>query len=145
MLALKVTVGADDAHAEALAAPWHLAMVRQRAGIGAPIVSVDEALAHTWTDEEKRAEDKVDVRADAVGGPQRVRARITEMARAAEADEVFAITNTFDLGGSPRLLRPARRRHGPGSGPGGVSPARTNASASVRGGVRPSPHPSRAR
>ena len=97
MLALKVTVGDDDAHAEALAAPWHLAMVRQRAGIGAPIVSVDEALAHTWTDEEKRAEDKVDVRADAVGGPQRVRARITEMARAAEADEVFAITNTFDL------------------------------------------------
>jgi luciferase family oxidoreductase group 1 len=97
MLALKVTVGADDAHAEALAAPWHLAMVRQRAGFGAPLVSVEEALAHTWTDAEKRAEELVDVRSDAVGGPARVRARITEMARAAQADEVFAITNTFAL------------------------------------------------
>jgi luciferase family oxidoreductase group 1 len=97
MLALKVTVGEDDAHAQALAAPWHLAMVRQRAGHGAPLMSVDEALAHTWTDEERRAEEKVDLRADAVGGPERVRARITEMARAAQADEVFAITNTYDL------------------------------------------------
>src|SRR5215207_5213290 len=97
MLALKVTVGEDDAHAEALAAPWHLAMVRQRAGHGSPLVPVEEALAHEWTEEEKRAEEKVDVRADAVGGPQRVRARIAEMARAAQADEVLAITNTFDL------------------------------------------------
>ena len=96
MLALKVTVGEDDAHAERLAAPWHLAMVRQRAGRGAPLVSVEEALAHRWTDEEKAAEEKVDVRADAVGGPERVRARIEELARAAQADEVFAITNTFD-------------------------------------------------
>jgi luciferase family oxidoreductase group 1 len=97
MLALKVTVGEDDAHAEALAAPWHLAMVRQRAGHGSPLVPVEEALAHVWTDEEKRAEEKVDVRADAVGGPERVRSRILEMARAAAADEVFAITNTYEL------------------------------------------------
>jgi luciferase family oxidoreductase group 1 len=97
MLALKVTVGADDADGEALAAPWHLAMVRQRAGLGAPLVTVEEALAHVWTDAEKRAEERVDVRADAVGGAARVRARIEEMARAAQADEVFAITNTYDL------------------------------------------------
>jgi luciferase family oxidoreductase group 1 len=97
MLALKVTVGVDDAHGEALAAPWHLAMVRQRAGLGSPLVTVEEALAHELTEAEKRAEDKVDVRADAVGGPARVRARIEEMAGAAQADEVFAITNTYDL------------------------------------------------
>jgi luciferase family oxidoreductase group 1 len=97
MLALKVTVGDDDAHGEALAAPWHLAMVRQRAGLGSPLITVQEALAHTWTDAEKRAEEMVDVRADAVGGPERVRGRIEEMARAAQADEVFAITNTYDL------------------------------------------------
>jgi luciferase family oxidoreductase group 1 len=97
MLAIKVTVGEDDAHAEALAAPWHLAMVRQRAGFGAPLMTVEEALAHVWTDEEKRAEEKVDVRADAVGGPERVRSRLDEMAAAAQADAVFAITNTFDL------------------------------------------------
>jgi hypothetical protein len=71
--------------------------VRQRAGLGAPLVTVEEALAHVWTDAEKRAEERVDVRADAVGGPARVRARIEEMARAAQADEVFAITNTYDL------------------------------------------------
>jgi luciferase family oxidoreductase group 1 len=97
MLALKVTVGDDDAHAEALAAPWHLAMVRQRAGFGGPLVTVEEALAHRWSDAEKRAEEMVDVRADAVGSPERVRSRILEMARAAQADEVFAITNTFAL------------------------------------------------
>lgn len=97
MLALKVTVGEDDAHGEALAAPWHLAMVRQRAGHGSPLVTVEEALAHEWTDAEKRAEDLVDVRADAVGGPGRVRSRILEMAHAAQADEVFAITNTYEL------------------------------------------------
>jgi luciferase family oxidoreductase group 1 len=106
MLALKVTVGKDDADAEALAAPWHLAMVRQRAGRGAPVTTVEEALAHVWTDEERRAEERVDVRADAVGGPERVRARILELAHAAEADEVFAITNTFDL--SDRLASYAR-------------------------------------
>jgi len=97
MLAIKVTVGEDDAHGEALAAPWHLAMVRQRAGFGEPLVPVEEALAHTWTDEERRAEELVDVRADAVGGPERVRSRLLEMARAAQADEIFAITNTYDL------------------------------------------------
>jgi luciferase family oxidoreductase group 1 len=97
MLALKVTVGEDDAHAEALAAPWHLAMVRQRAGHGSPLVPVEDALAHEWTEEEKRAEERVDVRADAVGGAERVRSRILEMARAAAADEVFAITNTYAL------------------------------------------------
>jgi luciferase family oxidoreductase group 1 len=106
MLALKVTVGEDDAHAAALAAPWHLAMVRQRAGFGEPIVTVEEALAHRWTDAEKRAEEKVDVRADAVGGPGTVRARILEMAGEAQADEVFAITNTYDL--SDRLASYAR-------------------------------------
>ena len=106
MLALKVTVGADDAHAEALAAPWHLAMVHQRAGVGTPMTTVEEALAHTWTEEEKRAEPKVDVRADAVGGPATVRSRIRAMAREAQADEVFAITNTYDL--SDRLASYAR-------------------------------------
>jgi luciferase family oxidoreductase group 1 len=97
MLALKVTVGEDDAHAEALAAPWHLAMVRQRAGMGSPLVSVQEALAHEWTPREREAEELVDLRADAVGGPDRVRERIVEMATAALADEVFAITNTYEL------------------------------------------------
>jgi luciferase family oxidoreductase group 1 len=97
MLAVKVAVGEDDAHGQALAAPWHLAMVRQRAGHGSPLGPVEEALAHEWTDEEKRAQEKVDVRADAVGGPERVRSRILEMARAAQADEVFAITNTYEL------------------------------------------------
>jgi luciferase family oxidoreductase group 1 len=97
MLAIKVAVGEDDAHGQRLAAPWHLAMVRQRAGHGAPLVPVEEALAHVWTDEEKAAEEKVDLRADAVGSPETVRARLLEMARAAEADEVFAITNTYDL------------------------------------------------
>jgi luciferase family oxidoreductase group 1 len=96
ILGLKVVVGEDDAHAEALALPWHLAMVQHRAGNPTPLTTVEEALAHRWTAAERKAEAQVDTRADVVGGPQRVRERIEALVHESQADEVIASTNTFD-------------------------------------------------
>ena len=95
ILAVKVMVGEDAEHAAALAAPSHLAHVQHRAGTPAPMLTVEEALAHTWTDAEERAEEKIDLRADVIGGPSGC-APGSRWRRAAQADEIIAITNTFD-------------------------------------------------
>lgn len=97
ILALKVMTGEDDEHAAALAAPSHLSMVQARLGDRSPMVSVDDALAHRWTDEERAAEARyVDVRADVTGGPATVRDGIAAAVAATGADEIIAITNTPD-------------------------------------------------
>ncbi|WP_445151300.1 LLM class flavin-dependent oxidoreductase [Baekduia sp. Peel2402] len=97
ILALKVIVGEDDEHARALDAPSHLSMVFARQGQRAPLLPVDEALAHEWTDEERAIEAKfIDTRADHVGGPERVRAGIEAAVAESGADEVIAIANTYD-------------------------------------------------
>jgi luciferase family oxidoreductase group 1 len=96
ILGLKVIVGQDDEHAAALALPWHLALVQHRAGNAAPLMSVEHALAHRWTEAERAAEAKIDRRADVVGGPERARERIATLVAQTEADEVIASSNTFD-------------------------------------------------
>jgi luciferase family oxidoreductase group 1 len=97
ILALKVMTGVDDGHAAALSAPSHLSMVQARLGSRRPLVPVEAALAHRWTEEERAAEAKyVDTRADVAGGPEAVRAGIEAAVAASGADEVIAITNTFD-------------------------------------------------
>src|SRR5450631_3828715 len=68
ILGLKVVVGADDEHARALALPWRLGMVRRPAGQPGPMMSVEQALEHRWTDAEREAEHKVRTDADVVGG-----------------------------------------------------------------------------
>jgi luciferase family oxidoreductase group 1 len=97
ILALKVTVGTDEEHARALAAPSHLNHIQARLGARHPLIPVDEALAHVFTDAEREAEARhVDTRADVVGGPEAVRAGIEAAVAASGADEVIAITNTYD-------------------------------------------------
>ena len=97
ILALKVTVGEDAEHAAALAAPMHLSMVQARLGDRSPMPSVEDALAHRWTAEERAAEERyVDTRADVVGDPETVRAGIETAVADSGADEVIAITNTPD-------------------------------------------------
>ncbi|HEY4830779.1 MAG TPA: LLM class flavin-dependent oxidoreductase [Solirubrobacteraceae bacterium] len=96
ILGLKVIVGENDEHAEALARPWHLALVRHRAGTPGPLMSVEAALRHRWTGAEREAEAKVDTRADVVGGPDTVRRRLAELLEETQADEVIASSNTFD-------------------------------------------------
>ncbi len=97
ILALKVMVGVDDEHARALDAPSHLSMVHARLGRRQPLMPVEEALAHVWTDEERAVAAKhIDARADVVGGPDTVRAGIEAAVAASGADEVIAIINTYD-------------------------------------------------
>jgi luciferase family oxidoreductase group 1 len=61
ILGLKVVVGEDDAHAQALALPWHLALVQHRAGNPSPLMTVEAALAHRWSSAEREAEGRVDL------------------------------------------------------------------------------------
>jgi len=96
ILGLKVIVGEDDEHAGGLALPWHLALVRHRAGQPGPLMSVEDALAHRWSDAEREAERLVDRRADVVAGPERAVAMIEEHVARTDADEVIVTTNTFD-------------------------------------------------
>ena len=114
ILGLKVIVGEDDMHARASARPWHLALVRHRAGTPGPLMSVEEAVRHRWTDAERAAEAKVDTRADVVGGPDTVRRRLAELVEETQADEVIASSNTFDpderRGSYERLARAVNLR-----------------------------------
>jgi alkanesulfonate monooxygenase SsuD/methylene tetrahydromethanopterin reductase-like flavin-dependent oxidoreductase (luciferase family) len=81
-------------------------------------MTVEEAQRHRWTAEERDAERKVDVRADLIGGADRVRTRLAELVAASQADEVIVTTNTSDpaerLASYERLaalaeIAPARR------------------------------------
>jgi luciferase family oxidoreductase group 1 len=96
ILGLRVFIGEDDAHGAAMAAPMQLAHVQMRAGTGAPHVSIEEALAHTRTEAELEAEANVDRSADVIGGPEAARAKLAELLRTTQADEVIVATNTFD-------------------------------------------------
>ncbi|WP_035129381.1 MsnO8 family LLM class oxidoreductase [Conexibacter woesei] len=98
ILALKVMVGEDDAHAAALAAPSHLGQVQARLGVNRPLMTVEAALAHAWTDEERAVEaSHGDTSADVAGGPETARAQLEAAVAASGADEVVAITNTYDF------------------------------------------------
>jgi luciferase family oxidoreductase group 1 len=97
ILGLKVVVGEDDDNARALALPWHLGLVRHRAGHPGPLMSVEDALAHRWTDAERQAERQVKTGADVVGGPETARRLIAEHVRSSQADEVIITTNTFSF------------------------------------------------
>lgn len=97
ILALQIMVGEDAEHAAALALPTHLSHVRHRAGHPGPMLSVEDALAHVWTEaERKAAAEKIDTRANVTGDAEHVRARLDELVSASGADEVIAVTNTPD-------------------------------------------------
>ena len=89
--AVTVICGADDEDARRLAAPVRVAVVNSRTGKRAPIPSVEEALAHELTPQERAIAD--DFLAGAViGGPDRVCARLPALAREIEADELMLST-----------------------------------------------------
>lgn len=96
ILGLKVVVGEDDEHARALALPWHLAMVRHRAGHAGPLMAVEQALSHRWTDAERAAEERVRTDADVVGGAETAARLLERHLAASQADEIIVTTNTHD-------------------------------------------------
>jgi hypothetical protein len=89
-------VGEDAEHARGLALPSHLAHVQHRAGNPSPLMTVEAALSHNWSEAERHAAGKIDLRADVTGDVEHVGRRLEEHVAAAQADEVIAVTNTFD-------------------------------------------------
>jgi luciferase family oxidoreductase group 1 len=91
MLGVTVICGEDDAHAERLAAPLKLGVVRLRTGRPAPLATVEEALKHRFTPEEQAILDDFLLGA-VIGGPERVRTGLEQLARDTGADELILST-----------------------------------------------------
>jgi alkanesulfonate monooxygenase SsuD/methylene tetrahydromethanopterin reductase-like flavin-dependent oxidoreductase (luciferase family) len=91
MLAVTVVCGEDDGQAERMAAPIRLAVVRNRTGRRAPIASVEEALAYSFSAEEQAIADDFLLGA-IIGGPQRVVEGLERLAAETQADELMLST-----------------------------------------------------
>jgi luciferase family oxidoreductase group 1 len=91
ILAVTVVCGEDDAHADRLAAPIRLAVVRTRTGRPAPIATVDEAVRYRFSPSEQAIADDFLLGA-VIGGPERVRHGLEQLARDTSADELMLST-----------------------------------------------------
>jgi luciferase family oxidoreductase group 1 len=87
-LAVTVVCGKDDEHAQRIAAPIRLAVVRNRTGRRAPIADVDEALAYHFSPEEQAIADEFLMGA-IIGGPARVVEGLERLAADTHADELM--------------------------------------------------------
>ncbi|HEU0035223.1 MAG TPA: LLM class flavin-dependent oxidoreductase [Kofleriaceae bacterium] len=88
MCAVTVICGEDDDHARRLTAPVRVTVVNTRTGKRAPIPSIEDALARTFTPEEQAIAD--DFLAGAViGGPERVHDRLLALAEELAVDELM--------------------------------------------------------
>jgi luciferase family oxidoreductase group 1 len=99
ILTLTVLVGENDEHAEALAAPWRLALTQNAVGRPAPLLTVEAALAHPHAPDEEAALSRPpldDLRSEVVGGPHRVAEKLERFVTASGADEVLVVANTYD-------------------------------------------------
>ena len=103
MCAVTVICGADDEDARRLAAPVRVAVANSRTGKRAPIPSVEEALAHELTPEERAIADEF-LTGAVIGGPDHVRDRLPALARELEADELMLSTLVPSLDARRRSL-----------------------------------------
>jgi len=87
-LAVTVVCGEDERHAERIAAPIRLAVVRNRTGRRAPIADVEEALAYRFSLEEQAIADEFLMGA-IIGGPERVVEGLERLAADTHADELM--------------------------------------------------------
>ena len=87
--------GADDDDAERLAASIDLRRLHMALNVDSPVPTLEEAARHRYTDEERRY--VLGQRARAViGGPQKCRRELEEMAERYGVDEVMVLTITGD-------------------------------------------------
>ncbi|GAB2577687.1 putative monooxygenase (luciferase-like) [Paractinoplanes abujensis] len=96
LVSADVVVAEDDDTAKHLAIPYGLWVRSIRNGTGAiPYPSVDEALAHAWSDEDR---DLVADRLDThfVGSPRTVAEQLETLRRVTGADELLVTTITHD-------------------------------------------------
>lgn len=91
MLAVTVVCGETDAHAERLAAPIKLGVVRIRTGRRAAFATIEEALAYRYTPQEEAIADDF-LRGAVIGGPERVREGLERLLATSGADELMLST-----------------------------------------------------
>lgn len=97
MCAVTVICGTDEEHARRLAAPVRVAIANTRTGKRAPIPTVEEALAHSFTPQEQAIADEF-LTGAIIGGPAYVRERLLATARDLDADELMisSLVPSFD-------------------------------------------------
>lgn len=95
ILAVAAVVAETDKEAERLAATYDLHWLRRARGEMKPLPSPEEALAHPWTVEERAYVARRRQRLY-VGAPDRVAARLREVAGATRADEIMVTSSIFD-------------------------------------------------
>lgn len=103
ILAVTAICADTDAAAERLAAPVRVAIVKNRTGRRAPIVSIDEALAYSFSPEEAAIADEF-LTGAAIGGPATVADRLRGAARDTGADELMLSTLIPDLAARQHAL-----------------------------------------
>ncbi|HET9990838.1 MAG TPA: LLM class flavin-dependent oxidoreductase [Kofleriaceae bacterium] len=104
MLAVTAVCAETDAEAERLAAPLRVAIVKNRTGRRAPIVSIEEALAYRFTPDEQAIADEFFTGA-VIGSPVTVAAGLVELARDTGADEIMLSALLPSLAARTRSLQ----------------------------------------
>ena len=88
-------VGESDDQAERLAASIDLRRLHMALDIDSPMPTLEEAARHRYSEEERRYVLSQRARA-VIGGPQKAKREISEMAQRYAADEVMVLTITGD-------------------------------------------------
>lgn len=104
MLAVTAVCAETDAHAERLAAPLRLAVIRSRTGRRAPIASIEEALAYPYSPQEQEIADEF-FQGAVLGAPATVGPRLAALAADLGADELMLSTLLPDRTDRERSLR----------------------------------------
>jgi luciferase family oxidoreductase group 1 len=103
MLAVTAVCAPTDAEAERLAAPLRVAIVKNRTGRRAPILSVEDALAYQMTPDELAIADEFFTGA-IIGSPDTVSHALAALAADAQADEIMLSTLLPSLDDRTRSL-----------------------------------------
>jgi luciferase family oxidoreductase group 1 len=104
MVAVTALVGSSASEARQLALPQALQMIRLRSGFPTRVPSLDETLAHPWTDAENAFVDQR-LAHQAIGTLDHVRARIDALAASTRADEFIVVPQGATVDVRLRTLR----------------------------------------
>jgi luciferase family oxidoreductase group 1 len=103
MLAVTAVCAPTDDEANRLAAPLRVAIVKNRTGRRAPILSVEDALAYQMTPDEQAIADEFFTGA-IIGSPDTVAGKLAALATDAQADELMLSTLLPSLDDRKRSL-----------------------------------------
>jgi luciferase family oxidoreductase group 1 len=104
MVSVTTLVASSAEEARQLALPQALQMIRLRSGMPTRVPSLEDALAHAWTDGENAFVDQR-LASQAIGPVDHVRSRIDALAASTRADEVIVVPQGATLDVRLRTLR----------------------------------------